>query len=360
MTAVPEMTLRRCCAVLAAVLGIAVLVAPSGAAASAAVPAAPPKVTFGIGPADSKGLDGRSVLNYVASPGSRVTDHIAVVNYAKKPVVVRVYTADMENGANGALAYQPGSAPRRLAGAWISLAGIGRAGTITLAPLTRQVITIAVSVPTNANPGDHAAGVIASVTSSVVSKTGERVKFEQRVALRTYFRISGPLKPELKVEALHAKYHGTLSLLGPGTVTITYRVHNTGNIILSGTQAVQISGIFGKTGSKLALPPLPTLFPDATFEMRVDIAHVSPQLPMRATVRIVPLALRVAGAADPGLHTYTHAVTFAAIPWTLFGLILLILAAGGGYVWWRRNFVYEDMLVDEPPASAGRTPAGVR
>jgi hypothetical protein len=329
-------------AVLAALAVLAAIGAPAGAAGARAgsrnsstsadhKPAKHKKATFGIGPATDGELDQRPVLNFDAEPGSAIHDEVAVVNLANAPVTLNLYTADGLNGADGSIGFAPKADPGKDARGWIQLHTPGGPPTIHLAARQTRIVRFDLQIPTDATPGDHFVGIVASLTSKVRNSKGADVNFEQRVALHTLIRVSGPLNPRLTVDNLHVTYHGSANPFGSGSATVTYTVRNTGNIDLGGQQAVKISGLFGSTGSPHALANVPVLLPRSSYPVRVDVPGVWPEIFLHAKVTVTPLS--VAGAADPQLPQATAETSFVAIPWAL--LVLLIALGGAGYGAWR-------------------------
>lgn len=309
------------------------ITSPSPAAGARAKKAA----TFGIGPATAKRIDGRPYLSYLASPGARLTDHVAVVNLAHKNVTLNLYAADAAIANDGAFGYLAKAAPRRDASAWITPMTYRHRPTITVPARSTVIVPVAITIPAHASPGDHAAGVITSLTSKVRSSKGELIDFEQRVALRTFIRVSGPLHPRLAIEKLQARYHGNANPISRGTVTVTYAVRDTGNVRLGAHQQVIISGLFGTKRPAKAVADVPLLLPGSVLNVSVTVHGVLPQLSMRARVVLSPLT--VAGDVDPGLPTrITTTSTFWAIPWTLVMIVAaLLLLALARWAWRRRR-----------------------
>jgi hypothetical protein len=332
---------------LAVVLAVMAFVGMGPASASVAVPTAQHQagapatakrgnITFGAGPATSTAPDGRTLFTYEASAGGSIGDHIAILNITHHPEVLRVYTVDVDAGADGGFFFPPRSAPRVGAGAWVAVGTPRASGLLHAKPRSTTILPIHLTVPANASPGDHAAAVIVSLTGLVKGKSGQRVNLEQRVATRVLIRVLGTLRPQLSIEHLHARYAPTLDPINGGSATVKYTVTNTGNAILSGTQQVSVHGMFGTTTFAKGLPVVPTLLPGGSFVVTAHVRDVFPEIRMTANVAVTPVALP--GDVDPGLTTVTAGTHFWAIPWILIGIIVLILLViGWRFRRWRRS-----------------------
>ena len=102
---------------------------------------------------------------------------------------------------------------------------------------------------------------------------------------------------------------------------------------LGGRITIDISGLLGRTAS-LDLPDLQLLLPGNSVDLTATIPDVMPQLRDTATVTLTPLKL--SADSDPPLPDVVSTTSFWAIPWTLIGLILLLLLLGA-YAWRRRH-----------------------
>jgi hypothetical protein len=328
------------CLAITVVLGASVgaLSAPSNAAPStgpSGVPSSstaggvgrtPPPATFGIGPANAKKLDGRPFLRYLASPGGALSDHVSVQNIGLKPVTLNVYVVDAVNGADGAIGYLPRASEQTGASRWVRVGIPGGLSRITIPGRSSKVLPVSMTVPSNATPGDHAAGIIASLISRVKSDTGQSVDFEQRVALRTFVRVSGELIAKLNIDKLHAKFDGATNVIGRGSVQVSYTVHNSGNVTLGGKQGIQIKGLLGATGNSPTVVDVPPLLPGGSAAVSVVVKHVMAEMLMTAKVTVKPLAL--AGDADPPLSDEVASTRFWAIPWIPLGTLILLILPG--------------------------------
>jgi hypothetical protein len=265
------------------------------------------------------------MLRYLSSPGGMLTDHIAVQNYGLKALTLNLYPIDAVNGHDGAIGYLPKGTPTPGASAWVRIPAVDSTAQIRIPPRTARILPIQLAVPLKAAPGDHAAGIILSLTSKVKGKTGQLVDFEQRVALRIFVRVSGDLVAKLEIEKLRARFDGALNALGRGDVKVDYTVHNSGNVTLGGTQRVQISGLLGTAGSVSTLVDVPALLPGGTVSVSTTVKHVLSVFLMAAKVTVSPLA--VPGDADPPLQDGVATTKFWAVPWIPLD-VALCLALG--------------------------------
>jgi hypothetical protein len=297
-------------------------------------------VTFGAGPASpvhtkqgkvvkvngkvKYAIDGRPYFSYDSSPGGVTHDWIEIVNYAHKAQRLAVYPVDAMTASDGAFAYSPRSAKRRLAGAWISVGTRNASGMVTLPARSQVVLPVRLRVPRNAPPGDHAAAIVVSLTGLVTAK-GKRVNFEQRVATRALVRVSGKLRPALSIEDLHIHYSGVSNPFGKGSASVSYTVVNNGNAMLGGTQEVVIHGLLGASATLTAIPGVPLLLPGAKYPVHVKVPGVFPEAIESAKVEIVPQGLR--GAINPGLHPESASAHFWAVPWLLILIVVVLIAA---------------------------------
>jgi Bacterial protein of unknown function (DUF916) len=334
---------RRAAVVVIAMLGTLQAMSPSALALPGDQPKPPQNApaanaTFGAGPAGPKKADSRPYLTFVSSPSGTAVDHVAVTNYSHRPLRLNVYTVDAVPATNGAIAFKTKDASRDQAGAWMAVGTPGGTGVITVKPRSTDILPVRVRIPANASPGDHVGGVIVSLNGRVKGTFGrsgkEGARFEQRIAVRSVFRISGPLHPLLTIEALKASYSGPLNPFAKGHATVSYVVHNGGNVVLGGPQTVTVSGPFGHT-TATDVPDVPALLPGGSFPVKVKVSGVYPQGVMKAKVTINTEPLQ--GEVDPGVKPVSSSVHFLAIPWFWLVVLLLLILGLAGYLIRRRH-----------------------
>jgi len=325
--------------ILVVALVLMALAPIGGTSALAAQSAAPSTVTFGVQPSSVTKTDGRPFFTFGATPGSRLTDHVAFLNYSLVPIRVKVYATDALNTVEGGFALLQAKQKPVDAGSWITL---GSRHPFLVVPARRSknsppgqvIIPVTMTVPATASPGDHGAGIIASLSTVSKNAQGANIVLDQRVATRVYVRVAGQVRPKLAIENLSATYHGTLNPFGRGFATVTYTVRNKGNVKLGGQQAVEVSGLFGGTEQAPKMADIPLLFPGSSIQVSVEVPGVLPSFRLTATASVVPLML--SGDVDPGLAVkLSESVDFWGIPWPLIAVgLLLVLLAGA---WWYRR-----------------------
>lgn len=283
--------------------------------ASPGVAAAAPgeDVTWSVVPADENGSDSRSAVEIELGAGESVTEHLAVRNLGEAEATFQLGAADGYYTENGRFTTLPAGTESTDAGTWVSLPD-----DVTVDAGETAVIPFEVVIPDEATPGDHAAGIFASVRS-VGPSEGSTVGVESRVGFRALVRVEGELAPALTIDDASANYTTQWNPFRPGTLSTEYTVTNTGNVALALTD--ELGGTTGDRGD---------LLPG---ESRAVSTDPSPTWPLF----VAGDALTVSGTApgDADLTASAEAnVSTLAIPWaqlvTLAGLALLVIAIVGG------------------------------
>ncbi|MCF3133793.1 DUF916 domain-containing protein [Streptomyces olivochromogenes] len=354
-------TVRRLAAFLA-VCVLAVLPATAGSASAAAsTPAARPsaaphgRTTFGIQPSGAKKPDQRPNLSYSVTPGAALRDHIAVWNYGTKPITLRLYGGDAFITADGGFDVLAAGKKSTAVGSWVKL---GK-GKVTVPRRSRVIVPLTLTVPRSATPGDHAGGIVASLSATRTDAKGNKVRVDQRVGARIYLRVSGKLTPRLAVDGPHTDYHGTLNPFGTGSATVTYTVRNTGNVRLGARQVLRVSDLFGGGATVRGPRDIAELLPGSALTFTASATGVLPTVRDTATVTVDPVPVR--GDVPPPVRPrVTAAAGFWAVPWTVLGLVLILLTAVTVNLVRRRRRRRGAGAANRRPAPAGpsRAPAG--
>ncbi|MEZ0449008.1 Ig-like domain-containing protein [Cellulomonas sp. ICMP 17802] len=289
---------------------------------------APDLASFGIAPAGPERPDGRSFLSYTAAPGSTIQDHVAVLNQAATPVGLELYGGDIVQGDRG-LAVVPHAQANTDAGSWLVLGGpeqITVPGQTTATGIGYTIVPFTVSIPANAQPGDHVGGIVASlVTTGSGGANSPAIQLDQRVAARVYVTVSGDLAPGLEVGGLTATWEPD-GVLGRGTVTVTYTVRNTGNMRMAVQPSARVAGPFGLLSTRAQAERIDELLPGGQQQQTVTVDGVWPAV--LESVQVSADALAPSAGVEPELAPVSASVRLWAVPWLLLGLLLVLVGLG--------------------------------
>ena len=262
----------------------------------------------------------RSSYGYSVNPGGTIRDGLVVANRGKTKLTLGVYTADGYTTGGGQLDLRGKADPQTGIGAWTR----GAVPTIAVLPGRTVEVPFAVTVPTNATPGDYVGGIVTTLTQP---DDAAGINLERRLGIRIRLRVGGELKPALSVENLSVDYHGTANPFGSGHATVSYTIHNTGNATLSAGQGVAITGPFGwlhTDAAKIADPP--ELLPGESWRVTVPVRSVRPAFDLAVTATLTPLLTDASGSTTSlkPVSTTMHAF---AVPWLLLLFVLVLVAA---------------------------------
>jgi hypothetical protein len=325
-------------AIATAAAGPAAVAAPLSSAHSAGssrVAAGQPnpaqQVTWSVVPATSKGPDSRILFNYgVVKAGSTITDHVEIVNRSSQDASFSIYATDATGTSpqDALLLLKPGAKPVDI-GAWTSFPG-GAPQLSAIIPGNKAIIEpFTVKVPFQATPGDHTGAMTAQVQIQKPGANGIALTQTYRIAVPMEIRVPGALHAGLAVQSVATGFSVPINPFGNGSATISYTVANTGNVRITGSQEVTVSGPFGQSG--FTTPPnLPTILPGDSIRVSTSVPGLFPDGPMTAKVTVKPGWPKNAIPIQPAAAVATDSASLFAVPWSLFGFVLLLIALAFG------------------------------
>ncbi|MDR0594431.1 MAG: DUF916 domain-containing protein, partial [Bifidobacteriaceae bacterium] len=215
---------------------VASVVAALAAATAINAPAAADDdaVTWMVRPSDGVGEDGRSWIELELAPGERVEEHLMVRNLSPAAVTFRLTAADGYFTDGGGFNMLTADDESVGAGTWITIPE-----SVEVESGQAAIVPFTVEAPDNATPGDHAAGVAASIRTG-----GDDVGIESRVGFRVLTRVKGELAPRVEA-SVGGGYEGAANPFKPGRVEVAYTLADAGNTRLSIQPDVRVSAIFG-------------------------------------------------------------------------------------------------------------------
>jgi len=291
-------------------------------------PAAPGEVvhSWALSPAgsdDPNEAGNRPNLTYNADPGAVLDDAVTLFNYGTAQLTFRVYGVDAYNTADGAIDVTPGTDDPTEAGSWVTMAQ----EFITVSPGQQVTIPFTLTVPENAAPGDYRGAILASNQSRSTGNEEQVVILDRRTGTQLFVRVNGPLSAELAIEDLATAYDPVINPLA-GTATVTYNIVNRGNVSLSGTSVLSVSGPLGLGKQTLPQTDFGTLLPGGSVPVTVTVEEVPAFF-----VAITEVSLTPEGQ-DVEVSEINRSSTTLAIP---IALLLGLLALMFGFLGFRAH-----------------------
>jgi len=324
---------------VAAMSGPAAVAAPSAArtvASNAIHSSSSPtagSISWSESPASATAPDHRTTFNYAnVKPGTTISDHVAVLNRSSQSVAFTVYATDATaTTQSDALIILPPNATPTQIGAWARFSRNVAQLTIIIPGGKGVIEPFTITVPRDAGPGDHVGAMVASVTVRRTTRTGTSFNETQRIAVPILLRVVGPLQAGLRVESVSVSYHGSFNPLSDGRATVNFAVQNTGNVLLSGSQDVSVSGVFGAAAVKLR--SLPVVLPGRTVRITETTGYLYGAGPLTAHVRLGPTAAPGEPRLAAAMAAVTGSASTVAVPWSILLIVIVIV---GGIVGWSR------------------------
>ncbi|MFE4465403.1 WxL protein peptidoglycan domain-containing protein [Oerskovia sp. NPDC056781] len=288
----------------------------------------PDSFRFSVTTASSEGPDDRRIFDFVAEPGAQIQDQVAVSNHGPAPVTFAMVTNDGIFTPTGSFDIRTSDQEPQDSGGWFEVQPSVEvpAGETVIVPFT-------ITVPENVTPGDHPAGIVATVTTAA-SASGPGVGVESRVGVRVNLRVPGEVVPSIALDGVTATYTPSWNPFAPGDVRVSYEVTNDGNLRVAGDQTITASGPFGIGASTLdrGVEGIKELIPGTSRSTAATIGGIWPVGPVTTEVVVTPALVATEGEAGGAidvpaadLRPVTVTVTTWAIPWV--HLLLLAVVA---------------------------------
>jgi hypothetical protein len=270
--------------------------------------------TWSVVPADANGPDGRSVIDLELAGGQQVIEHVAVINRSTEPVDFAIDANDGYLTSKGYFDMRPSDVTPVDGGAWMEVPD-----KVTIAAGATSIVPVKVSIPQNATPGDHPAGV----TASLETVSGQ-VRVQNRVGVRLNIRVTGDYVAKLAVTGVQAEYTGSWNPFAAGSVEVTYTVANVGNVRLATDNRILASTFASESSwSDPSGAKAREMLPGGSRTLAARVPGAWPLGPVSTTITAIPSP---AGKPLPGVTAERVAieVTAWALPWPQLALLALL------------------------------------
>lgn len=303
-------------------------------------------------PSDGTAADGRSRFSYQIDPGQHINDFYEIRNSGTTPQTMKLLATDAFDSPSGDFSLLDTKAQPKVSGTWVTFTNGAHSIDIPLAPGASKVVSFRLSVPADAAPGDHAGGIVVSVTSAQGN-----IVVDRRVATRLYVRVKGALQASLTVSSIAAQYAPAINPFS-GSTDVTFSLHNNGNVALGANLAVSVKTYFAMDATDVLRTSVAELLPGSTRVVTVSVPGVAQIGYLNPHVVLVPTVDK--DALSPGVLRSTERETSIFVtPWWLI-IVMLLAAASWLFIVWRRRRDARNAQawVDHIAAEARRTADG--
>lgn len=317
-------TRLRLCALAGALLIALPLALPAPASASAAAASAATAsattggVAWTVQTADNAQGTGRGNFAYDVAPGAVISDAMIVVNTGTEPLPLSVYAADAFTASTGEIDVLVDGQPSQDAGTWVTVSPT----TLTLNPGDAADLPFTIAVPADARPGDHAAGIVTSFTSADAAST---LSVDRRLGTRINLRVSGELTPAATIADVSTQYVPSWNPFDSGRLVVQYALTNTGNTRLTGSETIATTSL---VGGRTAPAQMSEILPGSTVQVEREVPVFSLGW-ITGAVAVTPEGVGLGAAL---LSPVSTDFSTAAVPWSLYVLLVLILGIALGTV----------------------------
>ena len=220
-------------------------------------------VSFGIKPAKAHESNPKlpSYFTHTLAPGALMADEALVVNSGDVPITLKLYAADGTTAINGGTGFANDGEEKNGVARWLSLP----MSELSLQPGETKVMPFLISVPSDASPGQHVAGlVLEAATSSAAPTRGSAdtrftVNVVRRAGVAVLIDVPGPHVAGLEITGVCLRQQDKEQ-----GATFEVAVRNTGNVFVRGQGSLVIRDREGTEFASIPIQMDTVLAGDAT------------------------------------------------------------------------------------------------
>jgi hypothetical protein len=325
---------------------LVVLLVPAAASAQAPpgeqTQTTPSTFSWSVLPTPTDDEPARALFNPVADPGDTVRDSLRIKAGAN-PVTLQVYASDAYITEQNAFDLLPASEKPVDVGSWVKL----DSPELTVGADQTVDIPFTITVPPDATPGDHIGGIVTSISTVVPGSEGSPVRTDRRLGTRLYLQVKGDVTPSVAITGLDAGYTNSWNPFGNGSVSVTYRIRNTGNVRVQVRRRVEVSGLGSSATSDWI--DVQELLPGGSTSAIQTVRGVAPVGRLTVTAEVAQRSKGQGELPTLPLDPVSAGTSLWAIPWTL--LLLIIVVLGTATYWLRDRWLPAKPA--SPPAEGG-------
>lgn len=176
----------------------------------------------------------KSIFVYEAKTGSVTQDAVKLINNTAEEHIVKVYAVDSQHSSDGAFACAQAVDEKKDVGSWLVL----EQNEVTLPPHGNQEVSFKVTVPPNAETGEHNGCIAIEDVRAPTQQVGNGIVLSFRSALRVAVTVPGKIQANLT-------FTNVLINDDSGKLVVSPVVKNTGNVSVDASVRSSLTTVFG-------------------------------------------------------------------------------------------------------------------
>jgi len=252
--------------------------------------------------------------------GQTKTDAIKVINNKPETVVLKLLTLDAISTPDGSFALAPDDVSQKEVGNWIKLA----LTEIELAPKSEKLVPFTVTIPKDADVGDHMGGIAMQELDADKPIQGTGFKIITRVGVRMYITVPGEVRKESNLTRFDYRIEpNNTKTLWKDLLDINKRtyffvgVQNKGNVKIAPRISLELRNLFGQKVFSVQNRDIGGVFPRSENNENAIIWDKMPIFGRyTATVDV--------SFPDQGLSNQTKEIVIWAFPYRAIFLLVII------------------------------------
>jgi hypothetical protein len=198
---------------------------------------------------NSKNEATKSWFIYTLNPGEIKKSKVDIKNDSDQPVDLKIYPVEATTTKDGSFAPQSEDAIKNGVGSWINMSVNG----LTLNPKEIKTVDFIITVPQNAEPGDHMGAIIIQNNKT---ERNTSVQIINRLGARIYITVPGEKNNKLEIETFD-------KTMDKGKVVFQLTLANQGNTRITPKGEIEIKNKAGYLIDKIDLTQR-EVFPKST------------------------------------------------------------------------------------------------
>jgi hypothetical protein len=294
----------------------------------------------------------KSIFVYELKTGAEQKDAVKVINNSNDEKNILVYAVDSARSSDGAFACEQKADEQNGLGKWTVL----EKTRVTLAPNSSEVVPFTITLPTNADVGEHNGCIAVQEDVALNSEQSNGIMLSYRSALRIAVLVPGEITAQLN-------FNDVLFGVTADKVSLSPVVKNAGNVSVDAKLSARLLNVFGQESTAAQGTFVVLANQESRFNFELKRPFWGGWYQQKVSANYAPLRFTDAAPADAkdaeaaSRWVYVSPTPTALLIETL--AVLTVLGAAGYLLWQRRQHKLLEQYSDVYIVESGDTLQGL-